>query len=130
MGPGAQRGRNIQSPPFVERTGMDESLVDECDDRERERARQERDVELSHALITAEFALVREGVELGRALAAVGLSFDPATFVTMRVLEACLHQDVEALPALDNDEVRDLIARSTTVTRRILAADPRQLAAG
>jgi hypothetical protein len=109
---------------------MDGSWVEEHDDAPGERARQERDVELSHALITAEFALVREGVELGRALGALGLSFDPATFVTMRVLEACLHQGVEAMPALGNDEVRDLIARSTDVTRRMLADDPRQLAAG
>jgi hypothetical protein len=34
------------------------------------------------------------------------------------------------MPALGNDEVRDLIARSTDVTRRMLADDPRQLAAG
>ena len=126
----ATRPQQLGTRALVELTAMDESWVDECDDAGRERARQERDVELSYALTTAEFALVREGVEIGRALAAVGLSFDPATFVTMRVLEACDHQHVEALPALDTDEVRDLIARSTAATRRILSDDPRQLAAG
>ena len=109
---------------------MDESWVDECDDAERERARQERDVEVSYALTTAEFALVQEGVEIGRALAAVGLSFDPATFVTMRVVEACVHQRVEALTTLGIAEVRDLIVRSAALTRRILADDPRPLATG
>jgi hypothetical protein len=109
---------------------MDGSWVEERDDGAGERARQERDVSVSHVLIEAEYALVREGVTIGRALAAAGLTFDPATFVAMRILEASVLERVESLHTLSDGHIRDLIARSAARTTRLLADDPRQLATG
>jgi hypothetical protein len=83
---------------------------------------------VSHALTRAEYALVREGVGIGRVLAAAGLAFDPTTFVALRVLEASVEERVESLHTLGNAEVRDLIVRSAAATRQILARYPRPLA--
>jgi hypothetical protein len=62
-------------------------LADWEGDGEAERARQERELDVRHAIAEMEFALAREAVHVGRALAELGLEFDPVTFVALRVLE-------------------------------------------
>ncbi len=52
------------------------------------RQEQEREVQLTHALAAAEFALAREAFAVSRTFAEVGLDFDPVTFVVLRVLDA------------------------------------------
>ena len=101
---------------------MDTLWAEERSDAARERARQERAVATSYALTEAEHALVREGVQVGRALAAVGLAFDASTFVTMRVLETSVEGNLDPMHALRSSHVRDLIARSAELTTSILTA--------
>jgi len=98
----------------------------ECEERPPEtsahaRARQEREVALSHALTRAEYALAREGAEIGRALESAGLEFDARTFVTLRVLETSIAEDMDPVEALSTSELRNLIARSSALTDALLA---------
>ena len=99
---------------------MDTLWAEERSDGARERARQERDVAVSYSLTAAEHALVREGVQLGRALAAAGLPFDASTFVAMRVLEATVEESLDPVHALRSSALRDLIERSADITTSIL----------
>jgi hypothetical protein len=109
---------------------MDGSWVEAYRQRAGERARQEREVAVSHALSAAEYALVREGVHVGRALAAAGLEFDPSTFVTMRVLETSVEEGVDPQEALRSVALRDLIARSAERCTSLLSVEPPPLTAG
>jgi hypothetical protein len=88
---------------------------------ERVRARQEREVALSHALTRAEYALASEGAEIGRTLGSAGLQFDARTFVALRVLETSLAEDMDPADALASGELRDLIERSAERTDGLLA---------
>jgi hypothetical protein len=99
---------------------MDTLWAEERSDGAWERAWQEREVAVSHSLTEAEHALVREGVQIGRALAAAGLAFDASTFVAMRVLEASVEENLDPVHALRSSALRDLIERSAEVTTRIL----------
>jgi len=98
----------------------------ECEERPPEtsahaRARQEREVALSHALTRAEYALAREGAEIGRALASVGFDFDALTFAALRVLESSIAEDMDPVDALSLSPLRDLITRSAAMTDDVLA---------
>lgn len=88
-----------------------------------ERARQERELVTSHRLTAAEYALVREGVQIGRALADAGLEFDANTFVTLRVLESSIAENLDLAHALGSAVLRGLIERSAALTSGILAAE-------
>ena len=94
---------------------MDGSWVEEHD--------REREDDIADSLIDAEHALVWEGVHVGRALAAAGLAFDPATFAAMRILETSVEESLDSSHALRSTELRDLIARSAELTTSILAGD-------
>jgi hypothetical protein len=83
----------------------------------------ERESDISESLIDAEHALVWEGVHVGRALAAAGMPFDPATFAAIRVLETSVEEDIDSLQTLRSAEIRDLIERSAELTASILAGD-------
>ena len=85
------------------------------------RARQEREVAVSHALTRAEYALAQEGVQVGSALASVGLGFDAITFVALRVLETSAAEDMDPIEVLRLSKLRDLIERSAALTDALLA---------
>ena len=85
------------------------------------RARQEREVAVSHALTKAEFALAEEGAEVGAALASAGLEFDATTFVALRVLETSAAEDMDPVEVLRSSKLRDLIERSVALTEVFLA---------
>ena len=105
-------------PPF--RTSdllVDGSWVEEHD--------REREIDIADSLIDAEHALVWEGVHVGRALAAAGLRFDPATFVTLRILDTSVEESLDSSHALRSPELRELIARSAELTKSILDGDRR-----
>jgi hypothetical protein len=85
------------------------------------RARQEREVALSHALTRAEYALASEGAEIGRTLGSAGLEFDARTFVAIRVLETSVAEDMDPVDALTSVELRDLIERSAELTDGLIA---------
>ena len=85
------------------------------------RARQEREVEVAHALTRAEYALAHEGAEIGRALASVGFDFDALTFAALRVLESSIAEDMDPVDALSLSHLRDLITRSAAMTDDVLA---------
>lgn len=86
-----------------------------------ERLHQEREITLTHALTNAEYALAREGAEVGRALASAGLEFDAQTFVAVRVLEASVAEDMDPVEAVSSLELRELIERSAALTSGLLA---------
>src|SRR4249920_1044189 len=79
------------------------------------RARQEREVAVSHALTSAEFALAEEGAEVGAALASAGLQFDATTFVALRVIETSAAEDMDPVEVLCSSKLRDLIERSVAL---------------
>lgn len=83
----------------------------------------ERETDISESLIDAEHALVWEAVHVGRALAAAGLPFDPATFAAIRVLETSVEEDIDSFQTLSSAEIRDLIERSAELTSSILDSD-------
>jgi hypothetical protein len=72
------------------------------------RAQQERDLAVSYALATMEFALAEEA----------GVSFDPLTFVALRILEAGADESV------DPSDLLSTLADSGTLERSVeLATD-------
>jgi hypothetical protein len=87
------------------------------------RARQEREVAVSHALTTAEYALAEEGAQVGAALASVGMRFDPVTFVALRVLEASDAEDMAVVDVLGSSRLKGLIERSAALIEALLARD-------
>ena len=85
------------------------------------RARQERDVALTHALTRAEYALAHEGAQVGFALASAGLPFDAVTFVALRILETSAAEDMDPVEVLRLSRLRDLIHRSAALTDSLIA---------
>jgi hypothetical protein len=83
------------------------------------RAHQDRDIAMTHALTTAEYALAREAACVGLAFAAVGLDFDTRTFVAMRVLESSVAEDLDVEHALCSSAIRGLIDRSVALSREL-----------
>ena len=83
------------------------------------RARQNRDIAMTHALTTAEYALALEAAHVARAFATAGLTFDPKTFVAMRVLESSVAEDLDLEHALGSSVIRDLIDGSAALSEEI-----------
>ena len=52
------------------------------------RAQQERDLAVSYALASMEFALAEEAFHVGTTMREAGIGFDALTFVALRILEA------------------------------------------
>ena len=59
------------------------------------RAQQERDLAVSYALATMEFALAEEAFHVGTTMRDAGISFDALTFVALRILEAGADESVD-----------------------------------
>ena len=59
------------------------------------RAQQERDLAVSYALATMEFALAHEAFHVGTTMRDAGIGFDPLTFVALRILEAGADESVD-----------------------------------
>ena len=64
------------------------------------RTHQERQVALSHSLTAAEYALAQEASVVGRAFEQVGITFDPVTFVVLRILEGSLDEMADPIECL------------------------------
>jgi hypothetical protein len=86
------------------------------------RASQDRDIAMTHALTTAEYALASEAVQVARAFAVVGIDFDAQTFVAMRVLESSVAEDIDLEHALSSSTLRGLIDRSAALSEELLAS--------
>lgn len=86
------------------------------------RARQDRDIAITHVLTTAEYALATEAAQIARAFAIVGLGFDAPTFVAMRVLESSVAEDLDLEHALSSSVIRGLIDRSAALSEELLAS--------
>lgn len=85
------------------------------------RERQDRDIAMTHALTTAEYALASEAAQVARAFAIVGLGFDAPTFVAMRVLESSVAEDLDLQHALSSSVIRNLIDHSAALSEDLLA---------
>ena len=77
------------------------------------RAQQERDLAVSYALATMEFALAHEAFHVGTTMRDVGIGFDPLTFVALRILEAGADESV------DPSELLSTLADSGTLDRSV-----------
>ena len=51
------------------------------------RMQQEKELAVSHALASMEYALAQEAYQVGSTMREAGIGFDPLTFVALRVLE-------------------------------------------
>jgi hypothetical protein len=81
------------------------------------RAQQERDLAVSYALVTMEFALAHEAFHVGSTLREAGIGFDPLTFVALRVLEAGADESV------DPSDLLSALADSGTLERSVEMAE-------
>ena len=82
------------------------------------RAQQERDLAVSYALATMEFALAHEAFHVGTTMRDVGIGFDPLTFVALRILEAGADESV------DPSDLLSTLADNGTLERSVeLATD-------
>jgi hypothetical protein len=79
-------------------TGFDdEELAEDLPLRER----QEREIALGHSLTNAEHELAREALALGRTFEAAGLTFDPLTFVALRIVDGSRDEHVDPIDCLN-----------------------------
>ncbi len=65
------------------------------------RERQEREIALGHSLANAEHELAREAAVLGRTLERAGISFDPLTFIALRIIEGSRDEHVDPVDCLN-----------------------------
>ena len=87
------------------------------------RAKQERELAAAHSLATMEFALADEAYHIVRALRDAGLELDPLTLVALRVLEACVENDVEPVDFVQMLVDRGSLARSVGLAEDRLERD-------
>lgn len=73
-------------------------------------------------MTAAEFALAREACAVGRVLDEAGLSFDAATFVAVRILEASVDGGAEPLDCLRVLHELGVVERSVGMARALLDA--------
>ena len=81
------------------------------------RAQQERDLAVSYALASMEFALAHEAFHVGSTLREVGIGFDPLTFVALRILEAGADESV------DPSDLLSALADNGTLERSVEMAE-------
>ena len=75
--------------------------LDHEDTRRLLRQSQEREIALGHSLTTAEHALAREAYALARTFEQAGISFDPLTFVALRIVEGSDNEHVDPVECLE-----------------------------
>jgi hypothetical protein len=80
------------------------------------RSSQDRDIAMSHALTSAEYALAFEAAQLDQAFALVGLDFDARTFVAVRILESSVAEDLDLEYALGSSVIRGLIESAVALS--------------
>ena len=83
---------------------------------------QEAELATRHRVAFAEFALAREAELLDGVFRQAGLRFDPGTFVALRVLESCIDERLDPVPALRSSALRGLIDRATELTATLRAS--------
>jgi hypothetical protein len=81
------------------------------------RARQERDIAVSFALATMEYALANEAFHVGSTMRDAGIGFDPLTFVALRILEA------GAAESVDPSDLLATLADNGTLERSVELAE-------
>ena len=87
------------------------------------RAKQERELAAAHSLAAMEFALADEAYHIVLALRDAGLELDPLTLVALRVLEACVENDVEPVDFVQMLVQRGSLARSVELAEDRLERD-------
>ena len=84
------------------------------------RAQQERDLAVSYALATMEFALAHEAFHVGTTMREVGIGFDPLTFVALRILEAGADESVDPSELLATLTDSGTLERSVELATELL----------
>ena len=87
------------------------------------RAKQERELAAAHSVAAMEFALADEAYHIVLALRDAGLELDPLTLVALRVLEACVENDVEPVDFVQMLVERGSLARSVELAEDRLERD-------
>ena len=87
------------------------------------RAKQERELAAAHSVAAMEFALADEAYHIVLALRDAGLELDPLTLVALRVLEACVENDVEPVDFVQMLIERGSLARSVELAEDRLERD-------
>jgi len=84
------------------------------------RAQQERDLAVSYALATMEFALAHEAFHVGTTMREVGIGFDPLTFVALRILQAGADESVDPSELLSTLSDSGTLERSVELATELL----------
>ena len=84
------------------------------------RDRQEREIALGHSLTNAEHELAREALALGRTLEQAGISFDPLTFVALRIIEGSRDESVDPVDCLNVLVAFGFLERSVAMANQLL----------
>lgn len=84
------------------------------------RARQERQVALSHSLTEAEHALAQEAFVVGRTFERAGIAFDPMTFVVLRILEGSIAEEADPVDCVRVLGAMGLLDRSAAMAVDLL----------
>jgi hypothetical protein len=87
------------------------------------RARQERELALSHSLASMEFALAQEAYHVGSTMREAGIAFDPLTFVALRILEACAAELADPSDLLSALADNGSLERSVEIATDLLAEE-------
>jgi hypothetical protein len=90
---------------------------------DRLRGQQERELSAAHSLAAMEYALADEAYHVVLMLREAGLELDPLTLVALRVLEACVEDDVDPLAFILMLVERGSLARSVELAEDRLERD-------
>jgi len=100
-------------------TGVDEENVPAAVARRE----QEREIAISHALTSAEFALARDAAIVGLMLARAGIDFDPRTFIALRIMEGSVDGSVDPVECLELMQARGVLERTVAMAADLLTDD-------
>jgi hypothetical protein len=84
------------------------------------RDRQEREIALGHSLASAEHVLAQEAFALGRTFERAGISFDPLTFVVMRIVEGSGDENIDPVECLELLAQFGFLERSVALANDLL----------
>jgi hypothetical protein len=87
------------------------------------RAQQERELAAAFALAEMEHALATEAFHVALMLRESGIELDPLTFVALRVLEACVAEQVDPSEAIDALVENGSLGRSVEIATDLLDRD-------
>jgi hypothetical protein len=87
------------------------------------RAHQERELAIEFALASMEHSLANEAFHVAVTLREAGVKVDPLTFVALRILEACVDEEVDPMVFIGMLVEAGSLARSVDIATDLLDRD-------